>query len=121
MKTETVQKVILSQDIEPIKVIRACMSELTDEQIAELLEWCGEADNTTVDSIRNKTGIKVKAWKRNGYVSYIGEIDIADLKPGMLIREVGSFREVTGKYYDNGEDYMIPVDNDEAYSPLLFE
>jgi len=121
MKTETVMKVILSQDIEPIKVIRACRSELTDEQITELLEWCGEAENTTVDDIRNSTGIKVKAWKRGDFMEYIGEIDIVDLKPGMLVREIGSFREVTGKCYDDGNDYMIPVDNNEAYSPLLFE
>ncbi len=69
-----------------------------------------------------KTGVYVKArikqpngdWKTK-------KLDIADLKPGMRVREIGALREVTGTYFDDGEDYMIPLDDNEVYSPLLIE
>lgn len=78
-------------------------------------ELCVRVNYTTEDE--KKTWVRVQAWDRE--FKYIGNIDISDLKPGMLVRELGGLREVTGEVYDDGIDYVIPVDNNEAYSPLL--
>lgn len=71
------------------------------------------------------TGVKVSVWKRidSEYagMEYVGELDIADLEPGMIVREIAPFREVTGKYTEDEEDYLIPLDNNEYYSPLLLQ
>ena len=73
-------------------------------------------------AMRGKTGIKVDAYiedtKHGGLKRK--RIDLVDLKPGMMVREIGGLMEVTGEVYDDGEDYMIPC-GDTAYSPLCVE
>ena len=64
---------------------------------------------------RKKSGVRVQAWTRDEYVGYL---DVMDLEPGMLVRELGGLIEVTGKAYDDGIDYMIPTE-EGSYSPLL--
>ena len=69
----------------------------------------------------NKTGVKVKAWKDDG--TYIGNVDIAELKKGMLIKPC-YFVEVTGEITEDDIDYLIPYKDSGKEcmaSPLLFE
>ena len=68
-----------------------------------------------------QTEIKVAAWDEN--FNFLGNIDIADLKPGMSVRELGELREVMDTLYEDSEDYLIPVRNlsdTEYMSPLFF-
>jgi len=67
--------------------------------------------------VTDKTGIVVTAWDEDG--SSLGNIDLADLKPGMQVRELGGLRTVTDTLYEDDADYMIPLDNNEYFSPLL--
>lgn len=75
-----------------------------------------------------KTGVKVTAYIRPdpdyGEIKCIGEIDIADLKKGMLVKELPVFREVAGEITEDEIDYLIPLKTNsediiEYYSPLL--
>lgn len=74
---------------------------------------------------KKKTGVTVKAFKQTGEsFVFIGDIDIIDLKPGMLVREIGSLREVADTLKEDDVDYLIPLISDngtEYYSPLCIE
>lgn len=71
------------------------------------------------------TGVKAKAWKRNGdNYEYVGNIDLARLKPGMWVKEAYGeelYREVVGELMEDDIDYMIPIDDNEIVSPLCVE
>ena len=73
----------------------------------------GELRKATV----KETGVKVTAWDEDG--SSLGNIDLADLKPGMQVRELGGIRTVADTLYEDDVDYMVPLDNNEYLSPLL--
>ena len=71
--------------------------------------------------ITEKTGIIVTAYiwdEEKGYSAK--QFDIADLKPGMMVREIGGLLEVTGATIDDGIDYMICT-KDGYYSPLCID
>lgn len=68
-----------------------------------------------------KTGVIVTAYIWDDEKGYITRnIDIADLKPGMRVREIGGLFEVTGETTEDSEDYIICT-NHGYYSPLCFE
>ena len=62
-----------------------------------------------------ETGSKVAAWDDD--YKFIGNIDIADLKPGMYVRELGGLYEVTDTLCEDDVDYLVPTEN-MYYSPL---
>lgn len=63
-----------------------------------------------------KTGVEVAAWTED--YKFLGNIDIADLKPGYQVRELGGLLKITDTLHEDEDDYMIPVEG--AYmSPLL--
>lgn len=76
-----------------------------------------------------KTGVKVTAYtyirsdSGDEEIKCMGEIDIADLKKGMLVKELPALREVAGEITEDEIDYLIPLKTDsgkiEYYSPLL--
>lgn len=64
------------------------------------------------------TNIKCKIFDSQG--KYICEKDIAEIQKGDYVKSSDGLCKVTGKYYDNGIDYMIPTEN-YNYSPLCLE
>ena len=68
-----------------------------------------------------KTGVNVKAWNKTeeGLV-YLGDLDVSELKPGMIVRKIGPLLKINGATIDNDEDYYVSTE-DGYYSPLCLE
>lgn len=63
---------------------------------------------------------KVNIYTPKG--NWRGVIRINMLRKGMCVKnEDGDILRVTGNVYDNGFDYMVPLDDGYNYSPLLLQ
>jgi len=74
-----------------------------------------------MEIVKEKTGVIVTAYEwdeEKGYTTR--NIDVADLKAGMYVREIGGLLKVIGETVDDGEDYMIHTEN-EYLSPLCVD
>lgn len=49
----------------------------------------------------------------------VENIEVTDLKAGMMVREIGALREVVGEPYDDDEETWIPLEDGIHVSPLL--
>ena len=71
--------------------------------------------------VTEKTGIIVTAYipdEKKGLI--IKQLDISELQPGMMVREIGGLLKIAGPTIDDGEDYAIHTE-DAYYSPLLID
>lgn len=67
--------------------------------------------------MEKKTGIIVTAWNEDFTTQHL---DISELKPGMMVRELGGLIKITGSTVDDDEDYMICTEKG-YYSALLID